>query len=67
MNAFAPTLPLTDKLLLAGAIVAVAAMVHGLAYNAAESALRPQRLLLTRGADLLAVVAALAVVSLAVG
>lgn len=67
MNAFAPTLALTDKLLLAGVIVAVAAMVHGLAYNAAESALRPQRLLLTRGADLLAVVAVLALVSLAVG
>jgi hypothetical protein len=53
-----------DKIIVTLVAVAVAAIVHALAYTTAEGALRPQRILLVRGADLLAIAAALFIVRL---
>ena len=57
--AFLAALATFDKLLLTLVTVALAGLVHAVAYTAAEGALRPQRLLLCRSADLLAIAAVL--------
>jgi hypothetical protein len=49
----------TDKLLVTLAVIAFVGVVHAVAYTSAQGALRPQRILLCRGADLLAITAAL--------
>jgi hypothetical protein len=51
-----------DKIIVTMVAIAVAGIVHALAYTTAEGALRPQRILLMRSADVLAVAAALFVV-----
>ena len=53
-----------DKIIVTCVVVAVAGIVHALAYTTAEGALRPQRILLVRSADLLVVAAALFLVRL---
>ena len=44
-----------DKLVVTAAALALVALVHAAAYTSAESSLRPQRIMLRRGADLLGV------------
>ena len=53
-----------DKVIVTLIAIAVAGIVHALAYTSAEGALRPQRIMLLRSADLLAVAAALFIVRL---
>jgi hypothetical protein len=56
-----------DKLLLAGLVIAMCALTHGLAYHVAEAAVRRNRIAITRAADLVVVVGVLALVRLALG
>ena len=49
------SLDAVDKALVTAAVFALVAIVHALAYTSADGALRAQRLMLRRGADLLAV------------
>ena len=60
MLAFGEQLSGWDQSVVLVVVIGLCAIIHGVAYNAAEGALRPQRLLLTRGADLTALGAALA-------
>lgn len=53
-----------DKIIVTLIAAAVAGIAHAMAYTAAEGALRPQRILLTRSADVLAISAALLIVRL---
>jgi hypothetical protein len=53
-----------DKIIITLIAASVAAIVHAMAYTAAEGALRPQRVVLIRGADVLAIAAALLIVRL---
>jgi len=53
-----------DKIIITLIATSVAGMVHAMAYTAAEGALRPQRVVLMRSADVLAIAAALLVVRL---
>jgi len=55
--ALANSLDGIDKMILSVAALALVAIVHAAAYTFAEGSLRPQRLLLRRGADLLALAA----------
>jgi hypothetical protein len=53
-----------DKLIITLVVAAVAGIVHAISYTAAEGSLRPQRILLRRGADLLALTAVLIILRL---
>jgi hypothetical protein len=62
MTALLAELSAIDKLLVTMVTVSIAVLVHAMAYTSAEGALRPQRLMLCRGADLLAVAGAVFIV-----
>ena len=53
-----------DKVITTLIAASVAAIVHAMAYTAAEGALRPQRVVLMRGADVLALAAVLFIIRL---
>jgi hypothetical protein len=53
-----------DKFIVTLIAIAVAGIIHALAYTTAEGALRPQRILMLRSADVLAVAAVLFIVRL---
>ena len=65
--AFADRLRGWDQAVIALAVIGLCAVVHGIAYTSAEGALRVQRQLLRRGADVVAVAGAVAIVRMLFG
>lgn len=65
--AFLETASSADQISAGLALAGFAAVIHGAAYNAAEGALRVQRVLLKRGADATALAAVVAIVRMVAG
>jgi hypothetical protein len=65
--AFLETASSADQITAGLGLAGFAAVIHGAAYNAAEGALRPQRVLLKRGADAVALASVVAIVRMVVG